>query len=156
MTKTPRWICILTALAASGLLLIACTPDGDSYPVPGGNNAAGANVANSSPAAALPYYGVVDRRDCESVGGWVMHTADPDADLQAELYIDGKLAEIIPARTLRPDLANKVGTGRYGFGFKIPSAYKDGRPHLAEVKVAGSGYAVPFFEGVFSTFECQP
>jgi hypothetical protein len=156
MMKALRRMCVLAALATSGILLTACTQEGESYPVPGGNNAPNASVTNPPPAAALPYYGVVDRRDCESVGGWVMHTADPDADLKVELNIDGKLIETIPARTLRPDLANKVGTGRYGFSFKIPSAYKDARPHLADVKVAGSEYAVPFFEGVFSTFECQP
>lgn len=145
---------LLASAIACALSLTACLRGGESYPVPG---SAGAAAAADAPAsAALPYYGVIDRRDCDTVGGWVMHSTDPEADIKVELYVDGELVEAMPARTLRPDLSSKVGTGRYGFGFKIPPAYKDGRPHLASVKVAGSDYAVPFFEGVFSTFECQP
>lgn len=103
---------------------------------------------------ALDYDGVVDRRDCETVGGWVMKTADPEADIKVELYIDDKLAETVPAKNLRPDL--NAGTGRYGFSFKLPAAYKDDWPHKADVRVAGSEYRVPFYDGVFSGFECKP
>lgn len=80
----------------------------------------------------------------------------PEADIKVELYIDDKLAETLPAQNLRPDLANKVGTGRYGFSFKIPSAYKDERPHLVNVKVDGSEYVVSFLQGVFPNLECKP
>jgi hypothetical protein len=115
----------------------------------------GANLPSAPVSAALPYSGAVDRRDCEAVAGWVMNTANPNADLKVELYVDDKLAETLPASNLRPDLANSVGTGRYGFSFKVPAAYKDGRPHTARVKVAGGDYLVPFYLGVFPAFECK-
>jgi hypothetical protein len=114
-----------------------------------------ASSPKSPVGVALPYYGAVDRRDCETVGGWVMTSADPEADIKVELYIDDKLAETLPAQNLRPDLANKFGTGRYGFSFKIPATYKDKRPHLVNVKVAGSDHSVPFYQGVSSSFECK-
>jgi hypothetical protein len=89
------------------------------------------------------------------VGGWVLNNADLKADIKVELYIDDRLVETLPANNLRPDLANKVGTGQYGFSFKLPSAYKDARSHVIRVTVAGSNYKVPFLQGVFPNFECK-
>jgi hypothetical protein len=114
------------------------------------------SASSSSSQVPLEYYGVVDRRDCKEVAGWVMKTADPNASVKVELYIDDKLVDTLPAHNLRPDLRGKGGTGRYGFSFEIPAAYKDERSHRADVKILGSENQVRFFEGVFSTFECKP
>src|SRR5688572_4627712 len=152
--KNLRQFSLLIALVTVGTLLTACT-QGDGTP-PGTNTPAASPT--SSPVAGnpsgAPYHGAVDKVDCETVGGWAMNIADPGANVKVELYIDNKLAETLPADTLRPDLVNKVGTGRYGFTFKTPSAYKDGRPHTPGVKVAGSNYAVPLIAP--PTFECKP
>lgn len=156
MMKQLGRFCILMSLVTNACFLFACTQGGSSYPVPDGNTNASSTTNSSNAAPPAPYYGVVDRRDCETIGGWVMNTTDPKADIKVELYVEGKLVETLSARNLRPDLANKMGTGHYGFSFKIPSAYKDDRPYLATVKVAGSEYTVPLFEGVFSTFQCKP
>ncbi len=110
----------------------------------------------SSAKSALPYSGIVDRRDCETIAGWVMSPADLDADIKVELYVDEKLVETRPARDLRPDLTGRVGTGRYGFGFTMPSLYRDSKPHAATIKVADSDYVLPFLENVFPDFECRP
>lgn len=114
-----------------------------------------ARAPNSPVAESLPYYGAVDKRDCETVEGWVMNKADTEADIKVDLYVDDKLAETVPAKTLRSDLIGKLGTGRYGFSFKIPPAFKDERPHLINVKVAGSSYGVPFYQGVSQNLECK-
>jgi len=85
-----------------------------------------------------------------------MNSAKPEEGLKVELYVDDKLIETLPAQTVRQDLTNKVGTGRYGFSFKIPASYKDEKQHEIHVKVVGENYTVPFFEGVFSNFVCKP
>ena len=59
-----------------------------------------------------------------------------------------------PARLVRPDLTGKIGTGRYGFSFTVPFAYKDAKPHSPSVRVAGSDFFVPFFAVVWPSFEC--
>ena len=90
------------------------------------------------------------------VRGWVWNGTDPKAEIKVELYVDDKLVETIPARTLRPDLKSKnIGSGEYGFSFKIPSSYKDGNVHRANVKVAGSDYTVPNSQGVYQAFTCK-
>ena len=86
-----------------------------------------------------------------------MNGSKPEVTLKVDLLIDNTLVETIPAQNLRPDLAaNKVGTGKYGFSFKIPATYKDGKGHNVRVKVNGSDFEVPFFQGTFPGFECKP
>jgi len=114
------------------------------------------STTDSSGRRQVPHYGFVDRRDCEAIGGWVMSPADPGAEIKVSLYIDDQLVETQSANTLRPDLVGRVGTGRYGFTFKLPSVYRDSKTHTGMVKVADSDYFVPFLENVYSGFECQP
>ena len=85
-----------------------------------------------------------------------MSPADPGAEIKVSLYIDDQLVETQSANTLRPDLVGRVGTGRYGFTFKLLSVYRDSKTHTGMVKVADSDYFVPFLENVYSGFECQP
>lgn len=75
-----------------------------------------------------------------------MSSKDANADIKVELYLDDKLIETQPAKVLRPDLAGKFGSGKYGFSFKMPAEYKDGKPHTAKVKVAGSDHDIPFLQ----------
>lgn len=153
--KIMKRFCLLMLLVTSGFLLAGCSQSGGtSYPVPSNANAPAATAPAALPN--LPYYGAVDRRDCDTVGGWVMHTGNPAADLKVELVVDKKVVETIPAQTVRADLVGKVGTGKYGFSFNIPAALKDGRSHNVMVKVAGTEYTVPFLEGVYPDFECKP
>jgi hypothetical protein len=156
LMKSVRWFLLLVALVTVGPLLTACTESdtnsetpSSSSPAPGGSNASSA----SSPAVASPYPGAVDRRDCEEVAGWVVNKDNPKAETKVELYIDDKLIGTVPAATLRPDLTS-WSSGLHGFRFKIPAAYKDGKPHTAKVKVAGSNYEVPFYQSS-PGFECK-
>jgi hypothetical protein len=144
--KNVKGVLLLTALVIVGLLLNACSP-----PVEKLKPQTSASPANN----ASPYSGAVDRRDCETVAGWVMDKTNPDAELKVDLYVDNNLTETMSAKEPRPDLA-KVGTGRYGFSFKMPAAFKDDKPHFVNVKVAGSNYSVPVFQGVFAGFQCKP
>jgi len=140
-------------IALVNILMSACTQGGSNSSAPGQSTP---SSPSSSASAKSPYYGAVDKRDCETVAGWVTDIGKPEIAVNVELYIDNKLIETIPAQNLRPDLVKSVGTGRYGFSFNIPSAYKDGRPHTIKIGAAGSGYQVPFLDGVFASFECKP
>lgn len=84
-----------------------------------------------------------------------MKSDDPKAEIKVDLNIDDKPVETMLARTLRPDLTS-WGSGLYGFTFKIPAAYKDNKPHVVSVKVAGTSFAVPFVEGPSPNIQCQP
>ena len=144
---------LLITLAATCLFLAACTPLGPSS---GTSESRSSSPAPAVTTSASPYYGAVDFRDCQEVRGWVWNSLAPETSLKVEFYIDDKLTEGQTAQTTRPDLVNKVGTGRYGFTFKIPSAYRDSKSHAVKVKVADIEYIVPFYQGVPSTLECKP
>ena len=148
--QNTRGFAFLIVLAMAGSLMPACTQS--NSPTPPTNTSSSPRDSASPP----PYSGVVDRRDCETVAGWIVTNANTSAEVHVELYIDDKLVETLPANNLRPDLVGKMGSGRYGFSFKIPSAYKDAKSHLASVRVAGSNYRVLFLQGVLADFYCKP
>ena len=100
----------------------------------------------------IPYPGAVDKKDCEVVGGWVIDSKNAAAQLNVEFYVDDKLIDTAPATSLRPDLTS-WGNGLHGFSFKIPAAYKDGKPHSTRINVAGTDYKVPFFQNA-SGLQC--
>lgn len=133
--------------------LAACAPRGRSA----GTNTTGASSPISTiPINTTPYYGFVDYWDCQELRGWVWNSSAPEASVKVALHIDDKLIEVLPAQTPRPDLVDKVGTGRYGFSFKVPSAYRDSKSHTVKVKVVDSEYIIPFYEGVRTTSVCEP
>lgn len=157
--KSVRWFSLLVALVTVCLLLIACTQNDTNTATPSSSpTSAGSNPPSaSSPTVGAnvpppPYQGAVDFRDCEAVGGWVV-ARNSEAETKVEFYIDGKLIDTAPATKLRPDLTS-WGTGRHGFTFKMPAAYKDGKPHTVKIKVVGSDFEVPFVKALPS-FECK-
>lgn len=112
-----------------------------------------------APPSNVPanYGGAVDRVDCDGVSGWVWNSANPTARIKVELYIDDQFADTQPARNPRPDLsAGNLGTGNYGFVFKIPPSFMDGKAHAVRVIVAGSNYTLKIYERAQSTFNCEP
>ena len=157
--KSVRWFSLLVALVTVCLLLTGCSQPDTNSAGPGSSSpvSAGSNPPASSPTIAAnvpppPYKGAVDFRDCEAVGGWVV-AKNSQAETKVEFYIDDKLIDTAPATKLRPDLTS-WGTGRYGFSFKMPAAYKDGKPHTVKIKVVGSDFVVPFFSAL-PGFECK-
>jgi hypothetical protein len=148
-----KWFSLGITLSAICTFLAACTPTEPA----GGTSTSGTSSQVAAPQTnQSPYYGAVDFLDCEEVRGWVWNSLTPQTNVRVESYIDDKLTESLTAQTVRADLLNKLGTGRYGFSFKVPAAYKDSKPHTVKVKVADSEYTVPFFQGVSSTVECKP
>src|SRR5687767_9330767 len=90
LMKNVRRFSLLFTLVTMGALLPACTQDDSAPPATTTSSLA----PPSAPARpALPYYGVVDRSNCDIVSGWVTNTTDPKASLKVELYIDDQLAE---------------------------------------------------------------
>ena len=143
----------LLVIIVAVCFLGGCTPLGPAN----GTNTSGASSASPGATPNLsPYSGWVDLHDCQEVRGWVWKGSAPETSAKVELYIDGKLTETLTAETLRPDLASKLGTGRYGFSFKIPATYRDSKPHEVKVKVVESDYVLPFYQGVPATETCGP
>ena len=151
--KEVRWFSLLITLVAACLFLAACTPLGPAN----GTNSPGTSPQSQGPSTSLsPYSGWVDFRDCQEVRGWVWKGTAPETTVKVELYVDDKLIETLAAETPRPDLVNKLGTGRYGFTFKMPSVYKDSKSHTVKIKVADGDYTLPFYQGVPASLECKP
>ena len=148
--KSVRWFSLLVALVTVCLLLTSCSQNDTNSATPSGGPplAAGSNPSSTnSPSVpandpSQQYQGVVDRRDCDVVAGWAKSKTSQDPP-KVQFYIDDKLIDTAAATTLRPDLTS-WSTGRHGFSFKMPAAYKDGLPHTVKIKVAGSNYDVPF------------
>ena len=156
--KSVRWFSLLVALVAVCPLLTACSKSDTNSSVPGGTSPTAVTTPSSasSPTVATnvkpPYPGLVDKKNCEAVGGWVINGKDSTAPVKVEFYIDDKLIDTAPATALRPDLKS-WSNGLHGFTFKIPAAYRDGKPHSAKIKVAGTDYEVPFIQNA-SGIEC--
>jgi len=153
--------CAIVALITGSIFISACNPGGgdltNSSNAAGSSNSGAAAGTNPGNKANSTYFGGVDFRDCQAVKGWVWNSADPKADIKVSLYIDDKLIETMPARTLRADLkAQNIGTGEYAFAFNIPSSYRDGKPHTVSVKTAGGEYTVPGIAGLYLTATCAP
>ncbi|MDQ3918797.1 MAG: hypothetical protein M3348_10000, partial [Acidobacteriota bacterium] len=165
--------CLIALILVGSLFVGACTDSGDNAndladsnakPPATGTPAGPAAPANAARNAATPaapaavvhnYGGSVDRVECEAVSGWVWDSANPNADLKVDVFIDNKLAESIPAKNPRPDLKKAgLGTGNYGYSFKVPDTVKDGKPHAVSVKVAGSDYALKVYEQTKPTLTC--
>ena len=154
--KSATWFSLLVALVTVAPFLTACSESGtnSSGPVSTAPTPASASSPAVSTNVKPAYPGLVDSKDCESVGGWVISGKDSTIPVKVEFYIDGKLIESATATILRQDLTS-WGTGRHGFTFNIPAAYKDGSPHTCKIKVAGSDYEVPFIENTTGII-CPP
>ena len=162
MSRKLMQLCAVAALVMCSLMVVACEGDGEpdessSAQVATTPQPAGATATNSGAKPASPYHGAIDYRDCESVRGWVWNGSNPNADIKVELYIDGKVADTQPAKTHRPDLkSSNLGTGNYGFSFKLPATSRDNNQHTVSAKVAGSDYTLPVAQGVYAAVTCKP
>lgn len=157
-----RW-CVMVVFVAGSIILTGCDPGQDNTANSPSNTAATSNsgatggTKSGTNAAASTYFGGVDFRDCQAVKGWVWNSADPKADIKVSLYIDDKLVETVPAKTMRADLKSQnIGTGEYAFAFNIPSTFRDDKPHTVSVKTAGGEYTLPNVPGLYPTATCKP
>lgn len=152
MQKKLMRFCAIVALTTSSIFLGACADDKEDEPA-----APPSPQAASSPTKTSTYYGAIDYRDCDFVKGWVYNSVNPKEDIKVALYIDDKVIETIPAKTLRADVrAQKLGTGEYGYSFKIPANFKDGLPHTVSVRTVGSDYTLIVPPTIYATATCKP
>jgi len=146
--------CAIVALITSGILVAACNPDASAPPPAATPAAATSNPTGPPNKPGNTYYGAIDTRGCDTVAGWVYNSVNPKEEINVALYIDDKQIEVAPARTLREDVkAQGIATGEYGFSFKLPDSFKDGKPHTISAKTVGSDYTLINIPNV-SPFKC--
>ena len=155
MPKTLMRFCAIVALITSSVFLGACS-DGETDEPPKSATPPSPQAA-ISPSKTSTYYGAIDYRDCEFVKGWVYNSVNTKEEIKVALYIDDKLIETLPAKNLRADVkAQKIGTGQYGYSFKIPANFKDGLPHTVGVKTVDSDYTLLIPQTIYATATCTP
>jgi hypothetical protein len=92
-------------------------------------------------STAAAYVGSHDIADCRHVLGWVYNKSAPEAMVDVAILDGDKLVATVHANQFRPDVADAgFGTGRYGFDYPIPPAWKDGRVHSIRVKIAETNF----------------
>lgn len=70
--------------------------------------------------------------------GWAVDEAEPSRELTIELYVDGELANHIPADSFRADLATKgIGSGYNGFSCDLASSLVEDRAYMISARVEG-------------------
>jgi D-alanine transfer protein len=81
--------------------------------------------------------------DGTMVGGWAWDRDRPDAPLQVQVSVDGKVVETVTADRLRKDLADAgKGNGRHGFLWSVPVEFRDGRPHQIKLIVLNTAKTI--------------
>jgi len=97
---------------------------------------------NSLPSynCTASYNGYQDHDGCDNVSGWAWDSNPLNPPVSVDVYKDGLLqAAQVPSNLYRQDLQNAgIGNGYHAFVYTIPSAWKDGQPHLTQVKVANT------------------
>src|SRR5439155_1059324 len=85
-----------------------------------------------SPILVTPsvlYDGYLDGVDHGVLRGWAWGW-DPTIAVAVEIFVDGRLRAVMPARAERRDLAlAHIGNGRHGFAWLVPTELADGIAH---------------------------
>jgi hypothetical protein len=150
MSKILKRVRVLLVLFSCIAFVTACSEENDES----------LSVPSNVPAAERPkgppnYGGAVDTITCDNISGWVWNAANPFEKIIVDVYVDGKIAESVPAANYRGDLRNLGGTSEYGFGLSTPAALKDGQPHSVGAKVSGSSYDISVWEKIQPSFVCK-
>jgi len=151
MRKNLKRMYVLIFLLSGIVFLTACSVVNDES----------LSVPSNVPAAERPkgppnYGGAVDTITCDGISGWVWNAANPFEKIMVDVYVDGKIAETVPAANYRGDLRNLGGTSEYGFGIAAPGALKDGQPHSVGAKVSGSSFDIKVWEKIQPSIVCKP
>jgi hypothetical protein len=97
------------------------------------------HAANASTVKPVKIAGHQDKTDCDWVFGWAWDKDHPDAVVQVDIYDGSALMATIAADKFRQDLLDGgVGTGKYGFTFRMPATVRDGKAHVIRIRVHGS------------------
>jgi TPR repeat len=99
-----------------------------------------------SPVLVTPsviYEGYLDGIDIGVLRGWAWGW-DPTVAVEIEIFVDGRLRAVVPARTERRDLAlAHIGDGRHGFAWLVPVEFADGTAHEFACRIAGTSVWLP-------------
>jgi hypothetical protein len=99
-----------------------------------------------SPILVTPsvvYDGFLDGVDQGVLRGWAWGW-DPTIAVKVEIFVDGRLRAVVPARTERRDLAlAHIGNGRHGFAWLVPTELADGVAHEYTCRIAGTSVWLP-------------
>jgi hypothetical protein len=99
-----------------------------------------------SPILVTPsvlYEGFLDGVDYGVLRGWAWGW-DPSIAVEVEIFVDGCLRAVVPARTERRDLAlAHVGDGRHGFAWLVPTELADGIAHEYACRIRGTSVWLP-------------
>jgi hypothetical protein len=86
------------------------------------------------------FEGYVENNPGGLLRGWCWRPSQPEETIRLSVYVDGELWQLVDASTFRRDLQQLgKGTGLYGFSIPVPNAFKDGKAHLVDVQIAGTG-----------------
>jgi hypothetical protein len=87
----------------------------------------------------LGWGGAVEGADAVSLVGWAWISSQPNKAVYVDIYDGHTLIGCCPAHLFRPDLRDaRVGNGRHGFRYVLPTPLPDGRPHEFRVTFAGT------------------
>jgi hypothetical protein len=98
-------------------------------------------LLQSDPCAAVPINNHASRgsldntQNCNVVWGWAQDQDIGDWPIKVDFYVDASSggsawAGNATADSLRTDLCTPIGSCRHGFGFNIPTRYRDGQQHM--------------------------
>jgi hypothetical protein len=95
-------------------------------------------ITEANPAS--PHFrGWVDEANAQYIKGWIVDSAAPAANVEVQLYIDGRFIESRAANQPRPDIvaAHLAGNEQHGFFFTTPTL--ESGEHEARVYVVHEG-----------------
>ncbi len=94
---------------------------------------------SSNPSKAGVYRGSLDGVSGEYISGWAWDPDHPNDTMTVVIFDGDTLLGETRADSLRKDLAEKkIGTGKYGFAYRIPKSLRDGKAHQIHAKLRGA------------------
>ncbi|SKC18860.1 hypothetical protein SAMN05660293_05365, partial [Dyadobacter psychrophilus] len=107
-------------------------------------------LASSPRSLNCAYEGSFETADCYAIKGWVWDRNNPNSALNIEILEGNTVVATTLANLDRTDI--NVGTGKYGFDFELPIAFRDGQPHQFNLRIKGTTFNL---SGSPRTVNCQ-
>lgn len=94
--------------------------------------------------AGLGLEGSIDNVDSRYVSGWAWIGSRPNKAVYVDIYVGDTFLARCPAHLFRQDsLEARIGNGRHGFKYPLPTDSKDGGGPIIGVKVSGTDFELP-------------
>ena len=86
----------------------------------------------------MGYVGFVDECSSDVIRGWAMCTESASEPVSVDIYASEALLATITANEFREDLlCAGIGTGWYGFNYRVPRSLKNGSNCIVSVRISG-------------------